>query len=90
MWISLDGIDGDYALQAGMLKTLATEHAATHALISQDSGWYSVGEPAGGKVRPYHTLFTEFIPYAAANGVEAALLEEIVTANAARALRIRD
>jgi phosphotriesterase-related protein len=89
MWISLDGIDSDYALQTGMLKSLAAACVASRALISQDSGWYNVGEPAGGRVRPYHTLFTEFIPYATAHGVEAALLEEIVTANAAKALRIR-
>lgn len=31
-------------------------------LLSHDAGWYSVGEPDGGKFRPYTTLFQQFLP----------------------------
>lgn len=31
-------------------------------LVSQDAGWYHVGEPRGGKIRPFDTVFTAFIP----------------------------
>ena len=33
-----------------------------HVLVSHDAGWYSVGEPRGGKVRGFDTLFTKFLP----------------------------
>jgi hypothetical protein len=31
-------------------------------LISQDSGWYRVGEPGGGHYRGYTFLYTNFPP----------------------------
>jgi phosphotriesterase-related protein len=90
MWISLDGINDDYEKQTSMLRSLQEAGVSGRVLISQDSGWYNVGEPSGGTVRPYHTLFTGFIPYAASHGVDRALLDAIVTKNAARSLRIRE
>jgi phosphotriesterase-related protein len=34
----------------------------SRTLISQDAGWYNVGEPGGGNYRGYETLFEEFLP----------------------------
>lgn len=31
-------------------------------LLSHDAGWYHVGEPDGGKFRPFDTLFTDLLP----------------------------
>jgi phosphotriesterase-related protein len=31
-------------------------------LISQDSGWYRVGEPKGGNYRGYAYIYTGFLP----------------------------
>jgi phosphotriesterase-related protein len=31
-------------------------------LVSQDAGWYHVGEPLGGSFRTFDTVFTAFIP----------------------------
>ena len=30
-------------------------------LLSHDAGWYHVGKPNGGQVRPFDTLFTTFV-----------------------------
>ncbi len=32
------------------------------ALLSQDSGWYHVGEPNGGSYRGYSYIYTGFVP----------------------------
>lgn len=90
MWISLDGINGHYEKQTSMIRELHAAGVSGRILISQDSGWYNIGEPLGGTVRPYHTLFTEFMPYAAAHGVDSDLLNTIVVRNAAQALRVRN
>jgi phosphotriesterase-related protein len=31
-------------------------------LISQDAGWYHVGEPKGGNFRGFTLLFSDFLP----------------------------
>jgi phosphotriesterase-related protein len=31
-------------------------------LVSQDSGWYNVGDPKGGNFKPYTCVITQFIP----------------------------
>jgi len=89
IWISLDGIGNRHEQHAAMLKDLITAGLAEKILISQDSGWYRVGEPKGGKVRPYHTLFTEFWPFAVQSGIEEKILEQITTTNVAWAMRVR-
>jgi len=89
IWISLDGIGSRHDQHAAMIKDLIAAGLADRVLISQDSGWYDVGEPNGGTVRPYHTLFTEFIPYAIQSGISEKILDRIVTVNVAQALRVR-
>lgn len=89
VWISLDGIGSRHDQQVIMLKDLIAAGLADRVLISQDSGWYHVGEPKGGKVRPYHTLFTEFWPCAVQSGIDENMLDQITTANVARAIRVR-
>jgi len=62
-WVEFDGISENSAarhrdcvlfmLKAGLLQ---------RTLISQDSGWYRVGEPGGGHYRGYTFLYTDFLP----------------------------
>lgn len=89
VWISLDGIGSRHDEHTAMLKDLIAAGLADRVLISQDSGWYHVGEPNGGEIRPYHTLFTEFIPYVVQSGIDEKRLDQIVTINAAQALKVR-
>jgi len=46
------------------LVALARGGHLPRVLISQDSGWYHVGEPGGGRFRPYTCLFDGFLPAA--------------------------
>jgi phosphotriesterase-related protein len=62
-WVELDGISpktADWHLRC--VTTLAEQGFLGRTLISQDAGWYHVGEPGGGTYRPYTYLFTEFVP----------------------------
>ena len=81
-WVEFDGISSatakkhvDLALgmkQAGYLSRV---------LLSQDSGWYHVGEPGGGSFRPYDFLFVEFLPLLQRAGVSAKEIETLMIRN---------
>lgn len=58
-------------------------------LLSQDLGWYTVGQERGGELRPYHRLFTEFLPYARQYGLPEETLRRLTTSAPAEAMRIR-
>ncbi|MBA2940679.1 hypothetical protein HZF08_20555 [Paenibacillus sp. CGMCC 1.16610] len=55
----------------------------------KEAGWYTVGEEKGGNLRPYHHLLTNFLPYAAQQGLDLDWLTQCVTRNAYQAMRIR-
>ncbi|QGQ99735.1 phosphotriesterase [Paenibacillus psychroresistens] len=91
MWISIDSIlPGTYDEHVVLLKQLqAYKVSADKILLSQDTGWYTVGEEKGGHIRPYHHLLTDFIPYAIENGLDASWLKQCVTRHPYQAMRIR-
>lgn len=75
----------------------AAEHAALVAhmldggwggrlLLSQDAGWYHVGEPGGGTVRPYTALHDAFLPALRALGADEATVHLLLVENPVRAL----
>lgn len=91
MWISIDSIlPGTYEKHAVLLRQLIEHGAGDRILLSQDTGWYTVGEEGGGTLNSYHRLFTEFIPFAAANGLDAKWLEQCVTRHPFQAMSRRD
>ena len=57
-WISFDGV-GPETIDAhvGMVVNLRDHGLLDHALVSQDAGWYSVGEPNGGTFRAFDTVY---------------------------------
>jgi len=57
-------------------------------LLSQDAGWYSVGEPGGGKIRPFTMLIDEFVPRLKGIGVSDDLLYKLLVVNPRRAFTI--
>jgi phosphotriesterase-related protein len=91
MWISIDSIlPGTYDTHIELLKQLhAHGVSGDKILISQDTGWYTVGEDKGGNIQSYHHLLTDFIPYAIENGLDAKWLKQCVTRNPYQAMRKR-
>ncbi len=62
-WVSFDGVGPDSVTGHVKLVTRMRDEGLLHrVLVSQDAGWYHVGEPLGGSFRPFDTVFTAFIP----------------------------
>jgi phosphotriesterase-related protein len=62
-WVEFDGIGPkavEYHLEC--VGFLALKGLIGRTLISQDSGWYHVGEAGGGEFRGYTYLYTDFLP----------------------------
>lgn len=62
-WVEFDGINArgrDWHLQC--VRHMASKGLLGRVLISQDSGWYRVGEPGGGQYNGYAYLYTDFLP----------------------------
>jgi predicted metal-dependent phosphotriesterase family hydrolase len=89
-WISLDGVSPESLAQhADRVVLLRDAGLLKRVLVSQDAGWYSVGEPDGGKFRPYDTVFTEFVPALKARGLSEAEIDQIFVRNPATAFAVR-
>jgi phosphotriesterase-related protein len=86
VWIELDGLawggDVDHAQTLLMLLEQGFED---QILLSQDAGWYNIGEDNGGKIIPYTRLKREFLPLLKELGVTDAIITKITTLNPAKA-----
>lgn len=89
-WISLDHVSpATIADHVERVARLRDAGFLGRVLVSQDAGWYSIGRPNGGTVRPFDTVFTEFIPALENRGFTAAEIRTIFVDNPARAFGIR-
>jgi phosphotriesterase-related protein len=62
-WVEFDGIrEASAAWHLDCVRHMAAQGLLARTLISQDSGWYRVGEPGGGNYRGYTYIFTDFVP----------------------------
>ncbi|MBY0375503.1 MAG: hypothetical protein K2Q23_16025 [Bryobacteraceae bacterium] len=62
-WVEFDGINArgrNWHLEC--VRHMAAKGLLGRVLISQDSGWYRVGEPGGGQYSGYAYLYTDFLP----------------------------
>jgi phosphotriesterase-related protein len=89
-WASLDGISPE-SLEAHVeaVLDLAGHGRLGRVLVSQDAGWYHVGEPGGGRYRPHTTLFDAFLPALRARGLGDAEIRALLVENPARAFAVR-
>jgi phosphotriesterase-related protein len=62
-WVEFDGI-GPKTIEFHLecVRFLTAKGLLNRTLISQDSGWYHVGEPGGGAFHGYTYLYTDFLP----------------------------
>jgi len=62
-WVEFDGI-GPKSLDwhVACVRHMASRGLLSRVLVSQDAGYYRVGEPGGGNFRPYALIYTEFLP----------------------------
>ena len=62
-WVEFDGIGPktvEFHLEC--VRLMAAKGLLKRTLISQDAGWYHVGEPGGGEFRGYTYLYDDFLP----------------------------
>jgi predicted metal-dependent phosphotriesterase family hydrolase len=86
-WIELDGVSED-SVDAHVAAVMDLRRAGhlDKVLLSQDAGWYRVGEPGGGRFRAYTFLFDGFLPALLRAGVTEAEVRTILVNNPARLL----
>jgi phosphotriesterase-related protein len=86
-WIELDGIsDESRDAHVSAVMDLSRAGHLSRVLISQDAGWFHVGEPAGGSFRPYTFLFDGFLPALRRAGLREADVRTVLVDNPARLL----
>jgi len=89
-WLSYDGIRAGNAAQKLPLVLEAFRRYPDRLLISQDAGWYHVGEPGGGTVAPLDWLPRHFLPMLRDAGLTDAQLDKLLVENPARAFVVRE
>lgn len=89
-WVEFDGIAHDTIAQhVELVHTMKRTGHLRRVLISQDAGWYHVGEPGGGTFRGYETLFTEFLPALRKAGMPEEDVTTLLVRNPHHALALR-
>jgi predicted metal-dependent phosphotriesterase family hydrolase len=89
-WVSFDGINVETVNEnVRFLQTMKKAGLLNAVLVSQDSGWYHVGEPNGGTFNHYNTVFTDFIPALKQSGFTQKEIDTIFITNPAKALTIK-
>lgn len=89
-WVEFDGI-GPRSVErhVALLQNMREAKLLHRVLISQDAGWYHVGEAGGGDYRGYDFLLTDFAPALKTAGFSEAEIKQLLIANPQRALTIR-
>jgi len=89
LWIEYDRISQQTSERSLRLVRFISEKGfEDQLLLSQDSGWYSIGQPRGGNIRGYSYLVKNFIPLMKKQGFNNDLIDKIMVDNPCRAFQI--
>lgn len=90
-WVEYDGISEPQASRnIQLIKGMLEKGYEDNLLLSQDAGWYNVGQPGGGNIRGYTYLVEEFIPLMKNSGISQDTIDKLMIINPAQALRIQN
>ena len=88
-WVEFDGVGwGPLDAHVDAVVDMARRGLLGRVLVSQDAGWYHVGEPGGGTYRPHTVLFDEFVPALRARGITEDEIDTLLVSNPARAFAV--
>lgn len=88
-WVSFDGVNpGTVNAHLKYLQTMKREGLLGAVLVSQDAGWYNVGDLNGGNYKNYNCIFTDLIPALKQNGFTQKEIATIFVINPAKAFTI--
>ena len=86
-WVSFDGVNAEsLEWHVKAVSAMASAGYLRQVLVSQDSGWYHVGEPGGGDFRGYTFLFDSFLPALRKAGFDEGRIATLTVGNPARVL----
>jgi phosphotriesterase-related protein len=89
-WVEFDGISpesiGRHVELVGLMRR---QELLERVLVSQDAGWYAVGERGGGTFRGYDALFTEFLPALRREGLGDDEIRQLVVTNPSAAFTVK-
>lgn len=89
-WVEFDGVSPSGLDQhVEMVKHMKGKGLLHRVLVSQDAGWYHVGEPGGGEFGNYDYLFTGFLPALRKAGLVEQDVHTLMVKNPAEALSLR-
>ena len=88
-WVEFDGV-GEKSAQnhLTLVKSMADSGFLSYTLLSQDAGWYNIGESGGGEYRPYAFLLESFIPMLQKAGLLKEDIRTLLVDNPRRALTL--
>jgi predicted metal-dependent phosphotriesterase family hydrolase len=89
-WVEFDGINNNNTEEyIAILHKLKAAKLLHRVLISQDAGWYNVGDAGGGNFRNYNSIFDSFVPALLNSGFTEKDIQLLLVENPAKAFRIR-
>ncbi len=89
-WVEFDGINtGSIERHVTLVQAMRSADLLHRVLLSQDAGWYHVGEAGGGAYRGYDLLLTTFVPALKSAGFGEGEIKQLVASNPQQALTIR-
>ena len=88
-WVEYDSISpGEANRYIQLIKTMIDNGHEDRLLLSQDAGWYNVGQAKGGNIRGFAYIIKDFIPLMEKSGIDKNLIDKFLITNPAKALRI--
>jgi len=87
-WVEYENLRQERAEKIlGLIQFMVKNGFEDQLLVSQDSGWYHVGEKGGGNIRGYSYLVKGFIPFMLRNGLSQEFVSKIFITNPAKAFQ---
>ncbi len=89
-WVEYDALREENAERTlKLIRFMVKNGFEDQLLLSQDAGWYHVGEEGGGDIRGYAYLVRDFVPLMLTSGFNQKLVDKILMENPSRAFQIR-
>jgi len=89
-WVEFDSVGPERISQnVELVRGMKQANLLNRVLISQDAGWYHVGEPGGGKFRPFDSLFVDFLPALRQAGFDQGDITNLTVQNTAEAFTVK-
>lgn len=87
-WVEYDNIKKESSGRSiQLIKGMLEKGYEDNLLLSQDAGWYNVGQPKGGNIKSFAYIVRDFIPLMQQSDIHQDTIDKFMITNPARALR---